>query len=102
MPCFLTQLQKKLQVDYKTNISQKSQKIDLCGGLTTKDLKTLHSSRWVGGTEIQRHTQRCRDTEGQSHTHVCWIKTRRNTSGVRYPNLRADHPAQGSSVIKSP
>ena len=38
----------------KTNNTQNYQKIERYGSLTTKDLKKPHSSRWVGGAELQR------------------------------------------------
>ena len=51
---FLVQPQKKkLQLDLKTNDTQNHQKIELYGSPTTKDLKP-HSSRQVGGKEMQR------------------------------------------------
>ena len=67
MPHLLAQLWKKLQLDYKTNIVQKHKKIELCGSLTTKELKKSHSSRWVGGVEIlivQRGAETWRHQEG--------------------------------------
>ena len=113
MPCLLTQLEKKLQLDYKTNITQECQKIELYGSLTTKDLKKPHSSTQIGGVETWRCTERHREVEiceeawrcrvawrgaemwnKQSHIHVWWIKIRRN------PSPRAEHPAQGSSNKK--
>ena len=40
------QPQQKLQLDYKTNITQNHQKIELYGSLTTKDLKShIHPDR---------------------------------------------------------
>ena len=57
----------KLQLNYRTNITQNCQKIELYGTLTTKELKKPHSSRRVGGTEIRRHRI------GWSHTHMWWI-----------------------------
>ena len=45
MLLLLTQLQKILQLDHKTNITQDHQKI---GNLTTKDIKKLHLCRQVG------------------------------------------------------
>ena len=42
----------KLQLDYRTNITQNCQKIELYASLTAKELKKPHSSRWVGGVEI--------------------------------------------------
>ena len=53
MPCLLTQLQKKLQLNYKTESTQKCQKIELYGSPTTKELKKSHSSRWVGEAETR-------------------------------------------------
>ena len=50
-PCLLTQLQQKLQLDYKTNITQKCQEIKLYGRPTTNNLKKPHSSRQVAGAE---------------------------------------------------
>ena len=64
MVCLLAQLQKKLQLDYKTNITQKHHKIELKGSPTTKELKKPHSSRWVEGAEMCRHAERCRDAQG--------------------------------------
>ena len=37
---------------------------------------------------------------GASHSHMWWIKIRRDTSGVRDPRPTPDHPAQGSSARK--
>ena len=45
---------KELQLNLKTNNTQNSQKIELCGSQTTEDLKKPQSSRWVGGAEMQR------------------------------------------------
>ena len=53
-PHLLTQPQQKLQLNYKTTITQNPQKIELHESLTTKELKKSHSSRWVGGKEMQR------------------------------------------------
>ena len=58
IPCLSAQLQKKLQLDYKTNITQKCQKIELYGSPTTKDLKKPHSSRLAGGVVTWRHAER--------------------------------------------
>ena len=33
----------------------------------------------------------------QSHNNVCWIKIKRDTSGMIYPSPTPDHVAQGSS-----
>ena len=54
MPGLLQKPQKELQIDLKTNNTQNYQKIELYGSPTTKDLKKPHSSRWVGGVELQR------------------------------------------------
>ena len=51
------QLQQKLKLNYKTNITQICHKIELYGSLTTEDLKKPHSSRWVGGEETWRHRE---------------------------------------------
>ena len=56
----LTQLQQKLQVGYKTNITQIHQKIELYGSPTTKDLKKPHSSRRVGEAEMWKDRERWR------------------------------------------
>ena len=61
MLLLLTQLQKKLQLDHKTNITQNHQKIELCGRLPVEDLKKLLSSRWVGGVEMWRQAEKHRD-----------------------------------------
>ena len=53
------QLQQKLQLDYKTNITQIHQKIEPYRSPTTKDLKKPHSSRQVGEEEMQRGVERC-------------------------------------------
>ena len=67
MAHLLTQPQQKLQLNYKTPITQNSQKIELYGSLTTKELKKSHLSRQVGGVEMQR----CRDAEWViPHPHV--------------------------------
>ena len=58
----LAQPQQKLQLNYKTTITQKHQKIKLYGSLTTKKLKKSHSSRQVGGVEMWRHAEKPRDT----------------------------------------
>ena len=51
--------------DYKTNVTQNHQKIELYGNLTTKDLKNPHSSRQIGREEMQRSMERWHgDTEG--------------------------------------
>ena len=106
MPCLWVQLQQKIQLDYKTNSSLNRQKIKLCGGLTTKDLKKPPSSRRLEGQrcgEAQRGGEACRSAELQnewSHIRVWWIKIGRDTSGARDPRPRPDHPAQGFSTRK--
>ena len=45
--------QQKLKLTYKTSITENHPKIELYGSLTTKGLKKSHSSRWVGGAEMQ-------------------------------------------------
>ena len=40
-----------------------------------------------------RDTERHRDGNRRSHTHVWWIKVRRDTSGVRDASPAPDHPA---------
>ena len=52
MARLLAQLEQKLQLDYKTNITQICQKTELYGNLTTKDLEKPHSPRRVGGMGI--------------------------------------------------
>ena len=44
----------------KTNTNQNSQKIELYGSLTTKELKKKHSSRPVGGAETGSQVERTR------------------------------------------
>ena len=63
----LTQPQQKLQLNYKTTITQNHQKIELYGSSTTKELKWLHSSRWVGGAKTQTHAKMHGDAERQRH-----------------------------------
>ena len=58
MLCLLVQPQRELQLNLKTNNTQNCQKIELYGSLTTKDLKQPHSSRHVGGTEMQRRVEK--------------------------------------------
>ena len=48
MAHLFVQPQQKLQLNYKTTITQTCQKIKLCESPTTKELKKSHSSRWVG------------------------------------------------------
>ena len=62
----LAQPQQKLQLDYKTNITQKHHKIELKGSPTTKELKKPHSSRWVGVLEMWTH-RGAEMRKGQSH-----------------------------------
>ena len=64
MLLLLTQLQKKLHLDYKTNNIKYPQKIESYGSPTTKDLRNPHSSRHIRGPETQRE-ERC--TEAQRH-----------------------------------
>ena len=75
----LTQLQKKLQPDLKTNTTQSRQKIELHGSPATKDLKKPHSSRWVEEAEMQRGAGMRFGVErwwnGQFCIHVWWIKS---------------------------
>ena len=49
----LTQPQQKLQLNYKTTITQNCQKIKLYGHPKIKELKKSHSSRPVGGAEMR-------------------------------------------------
>ena len=100
MPCLLAQLHQKLQLDYRTTVTQNHQKIELHGSLTTKELKKSHSSRWVGTAQMWRCEGRCGDAEWQSHNSMCWIKIGRDTSGMRYPSPIPDHQAQGSRARK--
>ena len=58
----LTQPQEELQLNLRINNTQDCQKIELCGSLISKDLKKPHSSRRVGGAEMQsqyREVRRC-------------------------------------------
>ena len=81
--------------------------------LATKDLRKPHSSRWVGGAESQRYTERlrevkrCGNMEGvegrgdgneQSHIHMWWVINERGTLGARDASPSPNHPAQGSST----
>ena len=54
----LTQPQRELQLNLKTNNTQNCQKIELYGSLTTKDLKKPYSPRQVGGAEMQIQSKR--------------------------------------------
>ena len=47
----LAQSQQKLQLNYKTTITQNHWKIEPNGSPTTKELKKSHPFRWVGGAE---------------------------------------------------
>ena len=67
------QLQQKLQLDYKTNITPIYQKIKLYASLTTKDLKKPRSFRLVGGTERQRGAERCGDAAEWVVPHSCVV-----------------------------
>ena len=111
----LTQLQKILHLDYKTNITQNHQKFELYVSFTFKGLKKPHSSRWVGGAETWRRGGKAqsrgvtqshgsgveRQQNGQSHIHMWWIKIKREISGARDPSPKQDNPAaQGSSARK--
>ena len=49
--CLLAQPQQKLQLHYKTTITQNHQKIKLYRSPITKELKKSHSFRRVGGVE---------------------------------------------------
>ena len=57
MAQLLTPPQQKLQLNYKTTITQNCQKIELYGSPTTKELNKSHSSRQVGGEEMQRYVE---------------------------------------------
>ena len=74
MAYLLTQPQQKLQLDYKTSITQNNQKI---------------------GMEMWR-----RGMGGPTPT--WWIKIGMDTLGTRDPCPTPDHPAQGSSASKCP
>ena len=91
----VVQSQQKLQLNYKTTITQNHQKIELYGSLTTKELKKSHSSKQVGGVEMRR----CGDMEQWSHTHVWWIKIS-YISGARDCSPTPDHPTYGSSACR--
>ena len=79
--CLLTQQQKELQLDLKTNKTQNYQEIKLNGSPTTKDLKKPCLSRQVGEAEMRRDTER-QQQNGQSPIQVWWIKIRRDTLGA--------------------
>ena len=86
----------KLQLKYRTTITQNHQKNELYGSLTTKILKKSLSFRQVGGTEGWRHG----DVEpAGSRTSAVDIKER-DISGVSDPTTTPDQPAQGSSARK--
>ena len=85
--CILTQPQQKLQLDYKTNITQNHQNIKLYGSLTTKELKKPHSSRWVGGAKRWNV---------QSHTHIWYVKIERDRDiPVPHQSTQPGIPAPG-------
>ena len=93
MTHLLAQSQQKLKLNYKTTITQNHQKMELYISLTTKELKKSHSFGQVGGAEMRNR---------RSHTHVWWVKIRREISQARDPNPRPHHPAQGASARKLP
>ena len=99
----LAQLQKKLQLDLKTNNTENHQKTELYGNPTTKDLKKPHSSRQVGEAETQRLVERCgdavwcREAVKWAVPHLCVTKLRRDASGSQDPSPWPDRSAQGSS-----
>ena len=94
--CLLTQPQQKLQPNYNTTITQNHQKIELYGSPTAKELKKSYSFRLVAWADMK--TWKCR--MGWSHTHVWWIKTRRDILEAREPSPTPDHPDQGFSARK--
>ena len=61
MAHLLTQPKQKLQLNEKTIIIQNHQKIEWYESPTTRELKKSYSSRWVGGVEMWRQVERCRD-----------------------------------------
>ena len=54
MAHLLTQPQQKLQLNYKTNITQNYQKIEVYESMTTKELKKSIHLRGVEGAEMRR------------------------------------------------
>ena len=68
----LAQLHKKLQLDYKTNITENGQKIELYESPTSKDFKKPLVSRQVGGSEMWRWMERYGEVIEQAlpHSHV--------------------------------
>ena len=101
---FLVQPQRELQLHLKTISNQNCHKIELYGP-TTKDLERPHSSRWVGGVELQRWAKRRGDMvwhreevaadRAVSHSHVVdkKIEIGRDILGASNPSHRPDHTA---------
>ena len=56
-PC---KTKRKTTTNLKTKNNQNWQKMELCGSLTTKELKKKHSSRPVGGVEMGSRVERTR------------------------------------------
>ena len=69
MAYLLAQPPQKLQLNYKTTITQNHQKIELYGSLTSKELKRSHSFTGRRGKDPETQNR-------QSHTHVWWIIAR--------------------------
>ena len=52
----------------------------------------------VGGADTRRGADK--QQNGWSYIYLWWIKTGGDTSGVRHPSRRPDHPVQGSRTRK--
>ena len=72
MAHLLTQPKQKLQLNYKTIITQNHQKIEHYGSPTTRGLKE------VTFIQMGRRGRDGKMQNGQSHTHVWWIKVERD------------------------
>ena len=60
---------------------QNNQKIELYGSLTTKELKKSHSSRQIGGAEMQRDAESPRDVNKNGEVQRGMETQRDRTSG---------------------
>ena len=91
----------------KTKNNQTCQKIKLYGSLTNKDLKKPYLTRQVGEVELRSGDgeevvwwQRGSWQNGQFHSHVWWIKIKRDTLEVSNLRPRPDHLGQVYSTRK--
>ena len=103
---------RRITTNFKTKNTQNCQKIELYRSLTTKDLKKLYSSRWVGGVETgswsgediaswQQVVRWWQQLVECVVTHSCVVKKNHgDTLWVSNPSPRQDFRAQDSSPGK--